>query len=528
MSILTNVEGGKKIYIEYQKEKKVLRKNNFSKGLSLEEVAVTDYNHREIPFDDYVDQVLLPYKLSQEGPRMAMGDLNSDNIDDLFIGGAAGQAGQVLFGDSDGSWAMTTQPLLSKYRLGEDQGAVIRDMDNDGDQDLVVVSGSNEFKEGHVNLTDRIYYNDGRGIFENSEPLEMDQGNINASVSISGDFNGDGDPDLFIGGRLVSGRYPIPANSALFINQQGRMVDQTTQKAPFLRAFGLVTDGVATDVDGDGDTDLLLVGEWMKPTFLINDGSGQFEEISIDAAGRGIWWSVHSADIDGDGDDDYLIGNLGWNNKFGGRKSPKLEVVAGDLDNNGNHDVVLAKRNETGVFPVRGRECSSEEMPFILQKFQSFDAYGRASLNDILTDEVMAMAYHAEIDRFESILLLNDGDGKCEVRKLPKALQTGVVRCFEVLDYDGDGINDIIAAGNHYPVEVETARYDAMPLTVCLGNENIEFNCKPVFVDNKLVTGDVRDMLITTDGKGTKSLIIAFNNGQLRAFRLPKSVPGTQ
>jgi hypothetical protein len=350
VSILKNIEPDKTITIRYSKEKKIQFVSPPPPGIQADTFNMGDFVHRENPFDDYREEVLLPYKLSQNGPFISTGDINGDSLEDYFIGGAAGYEGAVYFQNENGSFTKSVQPALEADKAAEDMESVLTDVDGDGDKDLIVVSGSNEFQDINPLLLPRIYINNGKGVFEKAGKGRIPEEKINAQCIKMFDADGDNDMDLFIGGRLVSGEYAVPASSVIWFNQGGRFVDNTSTLAPFLKNFGMVTDAVTDDVDKDGDVDLILVGEWMAPALLTNDGKGKFTYSAIDAAGTGLWWTIEKGDFDKDGDSDFVLGNLGWNNKFSGSKETKLEVYSADFDHSGDYDVVLAKhQTRTGI-----------------------------------------------------------------------------------------------------------------------------------------------------------------------------------
>ncbi|HJW28502.1 MAG TPA: FG-GAP-like repeat-containing protein, partial [Saprospiraceae bacterium] len=342
---------------------------------------------------------------------------------------------------------------------------------------------------------------------------------INAQHVEAFDMDGDGDLDVFIGGRMVGGEYVVPASSVLWINQKGKFIDETKSRAPFLKSFGMVTDAIEDDVDKDGDPDLIVVGEWMTPTLLTNDGKGKFTSSTIDAAGTGLWWTIEKGDFDGDGDSDFILGNLGWNNKFSGSRDTHLEVYSADFDHNGDYDVVLANTKNDQELPVRGRECTSEEMPFILNKFPTYDAYARAKIQDIYTPEQLAKSVHRKLTTLASEYLQNDGSGKWTVRNLPLGCQAGIIKAFLVDDINKDGKPDFIYAGNHFPTEVETARYDGLYPGVCFGDGKGGFDCKTIFFDGQLKVLDVRDVKkVSANGKPL-IYILGINDGPVEVFK---------
>ncbi|NJO02100.1 MAG: VCBS repeat-containing protein, partial [Bacteroidia bacterium] len=288
-------------------------------------------------------------------------DVNGDGRDDVYVGGAAGQAGQLFIQQPNGTFQ--AKPF-TKDAAHEDLDAAFFDADNDGDLDLYVVSGGNEFENGDVRLQDRLYVNDGQGNFQrNSQALPPLA--FSGSCVRPADIDQDGDLDLFVGGRQMPGQYPLPASSVLLENQNGQFIDITTTRIPVLKNLGMVTDAQWTDYDQDQDPDLLIVGEWMPLTLLENQGNGwQRRDLPVDYAQEpaltklsqmtGWWWSLTPADMDGDGDQDFIAGNLGLNYKYKASGSAPFEVHSKDFDGNGTRDIVLSYYQAGMQFPLRG------------------------------------------------------------------------------------------------------------------------------------------------------------------------------
>ncbi len=519
MTVLKNVETDKVMTISFAKEKKIPFNLGKMPGVQVSDANIVSHEHWEDAFNDYKLQVLLPYKLSQNGPFIAVADVNGDQREDFYIGGAAGRAGTMYTQSSDGKFSKTNQPAFEKDKSVEDQEAVFLDADKDGDQDLIVTSGSNEFSEGNTLLRPRYYTNDGKGNYISAQekiPTTL----INGQCVEAFDADLDGDIDLFIGGRLVGGKYPLPASSYLWINENGIFSDKTKELAPFLHKIGLITDAVTHDMEGDGDMDILIVGEWMKPTWIINGGKSAWTTSTIDAAGTGLWWTIEKSDTDGDGDMDFLLGNLGWNNKFGGSQGTKLEVFANDFDRNGDFDVVLASMKQDKLLPVRGRECSSQEMPFILDKFPDYESYASAELNQILTDDQLKNSEHKKLSTMSSIQIINEGNGNYKLQELPAMCQAGPVKAFFIDDYNHDGKQDFMYAGNHFPTEVETARYDGLYPGICFGDGNGAYRCEHLYIGREMRIDDIRDIQKIKSADGSFTYLLSNNNGTLRAYNI--------
>ncbi|MEO6131548.1 MAG: CRTAC1 family protein, partial [Saprospiraceae bacterium] len=520
MSVIRNVPADRELKVNYDKEKKVDFKSDPLNGSMMKDAHVVQHEDVDDPFNDYEKEVLLPYKLSQNGPHISTGDINGDGNADFFIGGAAGHSGNIYLAKTDGTFEMTKQPALDADAKYEDQESALFDSDGDSDLDLIVISGSYEFEEGNPLLRDRLYLNDGMGHFSKPSKELLPNFLINGQCVEVFDADGDNDNDLFIGGRLTGGQYPAPASSKILINQSGHFIDKTNTLAPFLNKFGMVTDVVQDDIDKDGDIDLLIVGEWMKPTWLINGGTSGFTAQPIEAAGTGLWWTIEKGDFDQDGDTDFLLGNLGWNNKFGGAKGTKLEVYGNDFDHNGKYDVVLATTKQEKVLPVRGRECTSQELPFILDKYPTYESYANATFNDIFSSDMLQNSTHDKLSTMTSIYLGNEGKGIFTVKELPALCQNGPIKAFCVDDINKDGNIDFMYAGNHLPTEVETARYDGLYQGICYGDGKGNFICKSIFIENQLMIEDSRDIQKIKLATGQEVYLLSNNNGPLRAYKM--------
>ncbi|HEY3385606.1 MAG TPA: FG-GAP-like repeat-containing protein, partial [Saprospiraceae bacterium] len=520
MSVVKNVDADDLLTIDYAKAKKVNFIPDPIGGIILKEVEIPSLIRKEKEFNDYTDQVLLPYKLSQNGPHISIGDLNGDGREDYFIGGSAGYPGVVFFQNATGQFEKSIQPALEADANAEDQESAIMDIDTDGDADLIIVSGSNEFKDNNPLLKVRLYLNDGKGTLTKAGSSTMPDLLVNGQCVEAFDADGDKDIDLFIGGRLVGGKYAIPAASKLLINQSGVFKDLTSTQAPIFEKMGMITDAIVDDIDKDGDADLLAVGEWMKPSVLLNDGKGKFTLKEIESAGSGLWWTIEKGDFDNDGDSDFILGNLGWNNKFGGSRGTKLEVYSNDIDQNGDFDVVLATTKKDQVLPVRGRECSSQEVPYILEKFPTYESYANAKLTEIYPEEALEKSVHRKLSTMSSVYLQNNGDVTFTSTDLPISCQVGPVKAFFVDDFNGDQLTDFIYGGNHLPTEVETARYDGLYPGICYGDGKGNFKCMTAFDKGRLKVEDVRDIRKINTADGRAIYLFSYNNQPMKAYLL--------
>ena len=315
--------------------------------------------------------------------------------------------------------------------------SIFFDYDNDGDQDLYVCSGGNEYKVGSAKLQDRLYINDGKGSYTKSKALPRVKESSSTAIAI--DVDADGDQDLVVFSRLVPGKYPQSPSSHILMNKGGQYIDQTEERASFLNKYGMVTDAIVSDYDGDGDKDILTVGEWMSPQVMINNG-GTFSLTTTNIE-SGLYFSIAAADMDADGDDDYLFGNIGTNNKYKASKERPFRLYSDDFDNNGKYDVVLASYFDDKIVPVRGKECSTQQVPYVSDKFKKYEDYANASIDEIydLEDAQSLMA-----TSLKSVIALNFG-GKLESKSLPIKAQMSPINGFVVKDVNGDNHLDIIS-----------------------------------------------------------------------------------
>lgn len=524
--VLRNIEGRQLLTLDYQEasasgphaseQPDIFKDITAELGLAI--------SHRENEFDDFRRESLLPRKMSEEGPALAVGDVNGDGFDDFYRGGSTGYPGQLFLQQNGGNFKETNQALWSKERQYEDVDAVFFDADNDDDLDLYIVSGGNEHPAGSDLQRDRLYVNDGRGRFS-----KVGQGlpavlSISGSVVKPGDFDGDGDLDLFVGGKQVPGKYPFPASSCLLRNESEpgtlHFEEVTEEFAPMLLEIGMVSDATWADIDQDARPDLIIVGEWMPVTVLHNEG-GFFTDWTVQAGvaeNTGWWYSIEAADFDRDGDVDLVAGNLGLNSKYQASEESPFEIFAKDFDESGSIDIVLGYHQQGALYPLRGRECSSNQMPFIKKKFPSYHEFASADLESVYGEENLEAALHYSATNFATSYLENNGDGTFEIRSLPRAVQMTAIRNILPYDFSGDGHIDLIVTGNIYGFEVETPRQDAGYGLFLQGDGQGKFHPLAPYESGLYIKGEVAAAALLRLSGESKAILNIKNNDRAQVI----------
>lgn len=479
VNILTNQKADQIIEMKYSQAKQVVTETSTTVKPLFQNVTEKTglvIKHSENVFEDFDKQLMLPHKLSDRGPALATGDINGDGTDDIFMGGAAGNEGRLFTQNTDGSFSVHSFPDLKVDKKSEDVDALFFDADQDGDQDLYVISGGNEYRAGSAEYQDRLYINDGKGNLLKSMDA-LPQNTISGSRVIANDFDKDGDLDLFVAGRHTPWEYPRPASSVLLKNEGGKFIDISKELASDLKNLGMVNDAVWVDYDGDGWMDLALAGEWMPFTIFRNDGK-KFKNVSNDQGFRntsGWWFSIEAADMDKDGDQDFILGNLGLNYEYKASEEKPFQIFFYDFDNNGTGDLVLAYYEGDKLYPVRERLRSIEQVPLLEEKISTFNEFAKADIYEIYGKDNLSRALHYEAKTFASVYVENLGNGKFEFHTLPVEAQFSSINEIIAEDFNGDGNLDILVAGNLFGTEYETVRADAGIGLLMLGDGKGKF-----------------------------------------------------
>jgi len=482
--------------------------------------------HSEQPYEDFDLQPLLPNKLSQPGPGIAFADVDGNGSEDFFIACPKGQSGAIFANNGKGKFSIKTTTPFDQNEETEDVGVLFFDADSDGDSDLYVSSGSYEYKKGDPLTKDRLFLNDGRGAFTRAPESALPNFTDNSSCVIASDFDRDGDLDLFVGGRVVSGEYPLAPNSRLLINESTpggavKFTEASAEIAPGLKNTGLVTSALWSDVDADGWIDLLVAHEW-GPIKLFLNKKGTFTEATNESGlGKHLgWWnSITGGDIDNDGDIDYAVGNAGLNTKYHASAHHPVYIYYGDYNGDGVHRLVEAKYEGDTLYPGRGKSCSTHAMPHLAKKFTTFHDFASAPLSKIYSPDKLSSAKKYTANTLESGVFINDGSGKFTFLALPNEAQSAPIFGLDLCDVDGDGNLDLYAAQNFTATQFETPPFRGGLSILLLGDGKGQFKPVSAHQSGFIVRGDGRGLARTDlNDDGRPDFVIAINNGELLAF----------
>jgi hypothetical protein len=490
---------------------------------TLTDVSATtklDFKHQENDFSDFDRERLMPKLVSTEGPYLAVGDVNGDGLDDVYISGAKGQAGKILIQQRDGSFLGTNEAVFAVDSLSEDLGAVFFDANGDGRPDLYVVSGGNEYTEGSPALQDRLYLNDGRGKFHKAEgylPPETASG----SRVVATDYDGDGHVDLFVGGRVVPWSYGSDPRSMLLHNDgSGHFTDVTQKLAPELQHAGMVTDALWRDIDGDGRPDLIVVGEWMPITVFHNEGGGRLKKMKVPGLeqSEGWWNRIVAGDFNGDGRIDFVVGNLGLNSRLQATPQQPVTMYVKDFDGDGAAEQIISTYNQGVSYPLAQRNDLLKVLPSLASRFPTFKDYAKKTVTEIFTPQELAGAVLKKASTFATTLVLNNGDGSFKLVPLPNEAQLAPVYGILAADFDHDGHTDLLLAGNFDGFQPVIGRMAASYGLLLRGDGKGHFTTVHTSESGFFVPGQSRDIARVRTAHGDL-YVVARNNDRPLIFR---------
>ncbi|MBE7171860.1 MAG: VCBS repeat-containing protein [Williamsia sp.] len=528
--LITNIKADQTVEIRYDSsvQQPLIRPAANIQPALFEEVSNRygiKFKHQEKDAVDYNIQPTLPHKLSQYGPGIAVGDIDNNGYDDFYIGGSAGRQGVFFMQDSTGQFSVDSTRIIHEDNARtEEMGVLLFDANNDGYPDLYIVCGSYEFAPSNPGSQDRLYINNGKGEFRYHAVLPKET--VNGSCVRAADFDQDGDLDLFIGGRSVSGAYPMAPKNSILRNEGGDFVDVTQQYCPELQNLGMITDALWSDFDNDGMIDLVLAGEWMPVTFFKNQGktfTAVNKSTGIDQH-TGWYNSLVSGDFDNDGDIDYVAGNLGLNSNFKASSNEPMVMYAKDIDANGKLDpmifcYIMAEDSTRKLYPMHTRDDLSSQLVSIRKQYPTYKSYGRASMDELWSEQNRQEAIKLSATDLTSSYIENKGNGQFAIKPLPIEAQTAPVYGMASEDVDGDGNLDLLLVGNDYGMEPGGGRHDAFNGLYLKGNGKGDFAAATVAESGFFVKGDAKGLATIHTAKNEDLLLVTQNQDSLLTFR---------
>lgn len=518
--VLTLNQGQAKTSMEYP--------NPSSSPALFREVSVDcniAFKHLEVDKIDFNLQRTMPHKFTQHGPGIAVGDVDGNDLDDFYVGGSAGKKGTFFLQKNDGRFSTDSSLIVNQVtKPSEEMGVLLFDADNDGDLDLYAVSGGYEYKDSSLNYQNCLYRNNGKGQFA-LDATALPKFYTSGSCVKAADYDRDGDLDLFVGGRVIHNKYPLPPPSCILNNERGRFTDVTARVCPELSTLGMVTDALWSDFDNDGKVDLVIAGEWLPVSFFKNV-NGSLKNVTADSgiANKVGWWnSLTSGDFDQDGDIDYVAGNLGLNSNYKATPEQPVSVYAKDFDGTGNVDPVLtcfykAEDGSMQEFPMHTRDDLNAQMQRTRRQFPRYALYGLATINNILSEEDKKDALILRATHFASSYLENVGGGKFKMTVLPVQTQFAPVYGMLTDDFDQDGFLDVLMTGNDYGTEVFTGRYDAFAGLYLRGDGRGHFQPARVADSGFFVDGDAKGMAELYGKDNERLIVVTQNQDSLKLF----------
>ncbi len=487
----------------------------------IELIEGLDFTHKENDFNDFERDRLLFQMLSNEGPHMAVSDVNDDGRDDIFISGAKDQPGALFLQDGKGHFRETNKEIFAEDKICEDTDCAFFDADGDGDPDLYVASGGNEFPESSSALMDRLYINESRGRFVKSNQI-LPAGKYESTSCVEpADFDNDGDIDLFVGIRLHPFAYGLPVNGYLLENNgHGNFTNVTEKRASRLTHLGMITDMTWANVDNDNDMDMVIVGDWMPVKVFINN-NGFFTDES-DRFGlsdtEGWWHTIIAKDIDGNGYTDFVLGNHGLNSFFKASADHPVMMYVNDFDLNGTIEQVICTYKGDKSYPAVMKNDLVMQVPSLANKYVKFADFKDQTIEYIFSPEILKRSLVLNARLMESCIIINTGGKSFKLLPLPVEAQLSPVYAIISDDFDRNGICDIVAGGNQYRAKPETGIYDASNGLLLKGGTEGTWNPVSPLLSGFFVKGEIRDIKILNI-KGDTILVVARNNDNLQFYK---------
>lgn len=529
-TILTSIKANQLLVIKQQEATSLSQLKNNSKKIfeDVKDKAGLNFIHRENEFIDFKNEVLLPYQLSKMGPALAKADVNKDGLEDVFVGGAIGQSGQLYLQEKNGNFVISSSKPWEIDANSEDVNAVFFDADKDGDDDLYIVSGGNEYLDNSPEYADRLYRNDGKGNFTKTvSALPLMLGSKQAIATA--DFDKDGDIDLFVGGACKAGEFPYSSRSYLLRNDSKngniQFTDVTENVGKSLVNPGMVTTSTWADLDKDGYPELILAGDWMPVKLFQNQGGilNDISSVSGLAQTDGMWSALKATDIDNDGDMDFIVGNCGLNSQFKATVNQPMVVYANDFDDNGVVDPIICYYIQGKSYPMASRDELLDQIVPLRKKFLKYVDYADATIYDIFPKEKVDASVKFYCNQLASCALINNGEKHFTVQPLPAEVQFSRIYGIDVDDYDGDGTKDILMAGNFFPYRTQLGMDDAGLGVLLKGKKEGGFVPLVGAQTGLFASGDIRQMIRLTNAAKEKLIILSKNNDALQVIKIKEN-----
>lgn len=483
--------------------------------------GLSGFQHTEDGFVDFKRDRLVPHLLSRLGPAIAVADVNGDGADDFFAGNGAVSKGGKLYlqGNSGGLKEAPSQPWSSDNK-GDNMGCLFFDLENDGDMDLYIANGGNHQEGDHEAYKHHIYINNGKGGFSKGNGVMPDI-TSNGSVVTGADYDGDGDIDLFVGGRGLPGQYPKPSRSYILRNDNGKLVDATQEVNAQLADPGMVCAAVWSDCNGDNKPDLLVTGEFMNIMVFTNQNGKLVNSTNTMglAQSQGWWNSLTPGDFDNDGDIDYIAGNRGLNCYMKASPAEPVTVYANDFDKNGSLDPILCYYVMGKNYPHAMLKDLASQMPAIQRNYRKYDEYAKQTVDQVFKKEDLDAAVKLEARYFTSCFIENIDNKTFKIKELPAQAQFAPIYGTTVMDYNGDGNLDVLAVGNSLSPQIELGHEDAMNGLVLEGDGKGNFTPRIGANTGFYAPYDAKS-LVQLPGNGQTLLLVGNNSNSLQGFKV--------